>query len=119
MASKQETTLLQLQDFILQTELQPLEEKDIPHARQIKLSNGTDIISANIYTSGAGWVRRQGPAPAKYQRLRQSRIAGRKWSFDQWGAFVGSLFPMYRHKQTAFKTINQRLFLYSKTGKFF
>ncbi len=52
MPQKQDIAVAQLQAFLTESSLELLEEREIEHARQFKVSDGVDICSVNVYTSG-------------------------------------------------------------------
>lgn len=52
MTRKQNVAISQLRAYLAEASLELLEEREIDYGRQFKISNGTDICSVNVYTSG-------------------------------------------------------------------
>lgn len=52
MTQKQNAAIEQLRAYLTEAGLEILEEKEIDHARQFKISNGIDTCPINVYTSG-------------------------------------------------------------------
>lgn len=52
MIEKQDTVVSQLLTYLTEARLELLEERQIDYGRQFRISNGTEVCSVNIYTSG-------------------------------------------------------------------
>jgi ribonuclease HIII len=52
MTVKQDRVIDDLRKYIAETGLEVVEEREIDYGRQIKVTDGTDVCSVNVYTSG-------------------------------------------------------------------
>ncbi len=52
MATKQEFAELQLRAYLAEAGLELIGDKEIDYGHQFRISNGTDVCSVNVYTSG-------------------------------------------------------------------